>query len=214
MEGSLTQAGMSRPIFVRAYAGGSARSQAHAFANDIARELRQTAPIFQTKIAFRLTRGSQTEVAVSDYDGYNLIVLTHDNALVEAPSWVPGRRGLLYTSWMNGNTEIYEHNLATGSRRVFAGYPGANFSAEASPNGERVAMILSKNGSPNLYVCDIDGGGLQTIDLHAGRRFIPVLVARQPGDLLCLPERTGGVAENQRRRRRGGLCMSAEFMET
>ena len=54
VEGSLTQAGMNRPIFLRAYAGGSTRSQAHAFANDIVKELRQTSPIFQTKIAFRL----------------------------------------------------------------------------------------------------------------------------------------------------------------
>src|SRR5271166_6457288 len=29
VEGSLTQSGMTRPIFLRAYAGGSTRSQAH-----------------------------------------------------------------------------------------------------------------------------------------------------------------------------------------
>jgi len=157
VEGSLTQAGMNRPIFSRAYNGGNARSQAHAFANDIAKELRQTAPIFQSKIAFRLTRGGTTEICVSDYDGHNPVVLTHDGAMVDSPSWLPGGRALLYTSWMNGNTEIYEHNLATGARRVFAGYPGSSFSAEVSPDGQEVAMILSKGGSPNLYVCDING---------------------------------------------------------
>jgi TolB protein len=164
VEGSLTQAGMSQPIFLRAYAGGSTRSQAHAFANDIVKELRQTPPIFQTKIAFRMARGGAPEVCVSDFDGNNPVVLTHDNVLVETPSWLPGGRGLLYTSWMNRNTEqIFEHNLATGARKVFAGYPGANLSAEASPDGRKVAMILSKSGSPNLYVCDIDGGNLKQL---------------------------------------------------
>jgi TolB protein len=163
VEGSLTQVGMDRPIFLRAYAGGNIRSQAHAFANDIVKELRQTSPIFHSKIAFRLTRGGSTEICVSDFDGYNPVVLTHDNALVEAPSWLPGGRGLLYTSWMNGNTEIYEHNLGTGARKVFAGYPGSSFSAEVSPDGQKVAMILSKSGSPNLYVCDIDGSHLKQL---------------------------------------------------
>ncbi len=163
VEGSLTQAGMNRPIFLRAYAGGSTRSQAHAFANDIVKELRQTAPIFQTKIAFRLARGGPPEICVADFDGNNPVVLTHDGALVSSPSWLPGGRGLLYTSWMNGNTEIYEHNLATGARKVFAGYPGSSFSAEVSPDGQKVAMILSKSGSPNLYVCDSAGGHLKQL---------------------------------------------------
>jgi TolB protein len=163
VEGSLTQAGANRPIFLRAYAGGSTRSQAHAFANDIVKELRQTPPIFQTKIAFGLARGRSTEICVSDFDGNNPVVLTHDNALVEAPSWMPGGRGLLYTSWMNGNTEIYEHNLATGARKVFAGYPGSSFNPEVSPDGQKVAMILSKSGSPNLYVCDSDGSHLKQL---------------------------------------------------
>jgi TolB protein len=163
VEGSLTQAGVGRPIFARAYEGGTTRSQAHAFANDIVKELRQTAPIFQTKIAFRLTRGASTEICISDFDGNNPVVLTHDGALVATPSWVPGGRALLYTSWMHGNTQIYEHHLATGARRLFAGYPGLNCSAEVSPDGQRVAMILSKNGSPNLYVSGMDGGHLQQL---------------------------------------------------
>lgn len=163
LEGSLTQTGMPRPVFLRAYAGGNPRAQAHAFANDIVKELRQSAPIFNGKIAFRLTHGPTSEVCISDYDGNNPIMLTHDNTLVDSPSWLPGGHALLYTSWMRGSTQIFEHNLATGARRLLAGYPGSNMSAEVSPDGRRVAMILSKSGSPNLYVCNIDGSGLRQL---------------------------------------------------
>ncbi len=163
VEGSLTPAGVNRPIFVRAYDGGNTRKLAHAFANDIVKELRQTSPIFQTKIAFRLQRGGSTEICVSDFDGNNPFVLTHDGAPVATPSWLPGGRGLLYSSWMKGNPQIYEHTLASGARRVFAGYPGMNCGAEVSPDGQKVAMILSKSGSPNLYVCDIDGSHLKEL---------------------------------------------------
>ncbi|MGO8698373.1 MAG: hypothetical protein ACLQVY_11720 [Limisphaerales bacterium] len=157
IDGALAAAG-NRPLWSRAYAGGSVRSQAHAFANDIVKEIRQTAPIFQTRIAFRQQTGNTTEICVSDYDGANAVMLTHDGALVNGPSWAPGGQQLFYTSWKNGDTQILGHNLSSGARRVFAGYPGANFSPEVSPDGQRVAMILSKGGSPNLYVSSIDGG--------------------------------------------------------
>jgi TolB protein len=163
LEGRLTVAGANQPMWARAYAGGAARSQAHAFANDIAKEIRQTAPIFQTRIAFRQQEGNTTEIAVSDFDGYNARVLTHDGTLVTGPSWIPGGRALLYTSWKGGGEEILEHNLGSGDRRVFANYPGANLSAEVSPDGQKAAMILSRSGSPNLWVCNLDGSGLKQL---------------------------------------------------
>jgi TolB protein len=166
VEGRLTAAGASQPLWARAYAGGVTRSQAHAFANDIVKEIRGTAPIFQTRIAFRGQEGRSTEfaeIAVSDFDGYNAKVLTHDGTSVEGPCWIPGGGGLLYTSWKNDGEEILEHNLNTGTRRVFADYPGANLSPEVSPDGQKVAMILSRSGIPNLWVCNRDGSGLKQL---------------------------------------------------
>ena len=160
VEGTLAAAG-NRPLWSRSYAGGSARSQAHAFA----KEIRQTAPIFQTRIAFRQQSGAANEICVADYDGANAQMITHDGALISGPSWAPGGQKIFYTSWKSGDTQILEHNLASGARRLFAGYPGANFSPEVSPDGQRVAMILSKGGSPNLYVSAIDGGGLKQLTL-------------------------------------------------
>jgi TolB protein len=158
IEGTLSVAGSTRPLWARTYAGAATRSQAHAFADDIVKEIRQTAPIFQGRIAFRLEKGGATEIYVADFDGANPIPLTHDGALVQGPSWAPGGQRLFYTSWKNGATQILEHNLETGMRRVFAGYPGTSFSPEVSPDGQKVAMILSMGGSPNLYVSDIGGG--------------------------------------------------------
>jgi TolB protein len=163
VEGSLTAGGSSRPLWTKAYAGSSPRLEAHAFANDLVKEIRGTAPIFLTKIAFRLQEGASTEICVSDFDGFNSAVVTHDHTLVGGPSWIPGHDGILYTSWRNGDTEILDHNLSTGARRVVAGYPGANLSAEVSPDGQQVAMILSKGGSPNLYVADLSGGNLRQL---------------------------------------------------
>jgi TolB protein len=163
VEGSLTPAGADHPLWVRGYEGASTRAQAHALANDVVKEIRQTPPIFLGRIAFRQQEGAATEICVSEFDGFNPTPVTRDGALVAGPTWIPGGGGILYTSWKNGDTQILKHNLSTGARSVLAGYPGANFSPEVSPDGQKVAMILSKGGSPNLYVSDIDGGNLRQL---------------------------------------------------
>jgi TolB protein len=188
LEGSLTPSGSSRPLWTRTYAGGSPRAEAHSFANEIVKEIRGTAPIFLTRIAFRQQEGSASEICISDFDGFNPTVVTHDGSLVMGPSWTPGGRGLFYTSWKSGDTQILNHNLSTGSRRVFAGYPGANFSAEVSPDGGKVAMILSKGGSPNLYVGDIDGSNLRQLTRTRDEDSSPTW---GPGGQICFVCRMG-----------------------
>jgi TolB protein len=156
VEGRLSQGGKS--IFGKAYNGGSTRQQAHALADDIVKQIHGTAGIFRGKIAFRMqTAPGNYEIAVSDVDGHNTTVVTHDNALVAAPTWVPGAFKLLYCSWKNGATQIFEHDLSSGARQIFMRSPGSSFSPNVSPDGRKVAVVLDKSGTPNLYVCDIDG---------------------------------------------------------
>ena len=164
MEGSLTQAGMNRPIFLRAYAGGSTRSQAHAFANDIVKELRQTSPIFQSKIAFRLARGGSKEICVSDFDGNNPVVPDTRQRSGGSAVLAAGRAGvaLHLVDESQHSTNLRTQPGHRGAQGL-PGYPGLNCSAEVSPDGQKVAMILSKSGSPNLYVCDMDGSHLKQL---------------------------------------------------
>ena len=56
-----------------------------------------------------------------------------------------------------GNPDIFYHNLSTGQRRIIARFSGLNTSAAVSPDGSKLAMILSRSGSPNVWVCNADG---------------------------------------------------------
>lgn len=150
-------------IFSRAYKGGNTRSQAHALANDIIFAITQKKGIAQSKIAFRVEQGATAEIYVADYDGANAIAVTADKALVSAPTWVPGQRKLLYSTRKSGFWDILSHDLTTGARQRFASYGGGNYSPAVSPDGRRVAMILSKTGNPELFVCDIDGSNLKQL---------------------------------------------------
>jgi len=158
VQGYVTDAVSRQPKFSRSYTGASLRREAHAFADDIVFAITGKKGIGQTKIAFKAqSAGGNGEIYVSDFDGHNPLAVTHDNAIVAAPAWVPGRLAVYYTSYEPGNPDIFYHNLSTGQRRVIARFSGLNTSAAISPDGSKVAMILSRSGSPNVWVCNADG---------------------------------------------------------
>jgi TolB protein len=153
-----------KEIVSRSYTGASVRREAHAFADDIVSAVTGRKGIGQTKIAFKVQEpGGAGEIYVSDFDGHNPQAVTTDGAIVAAPAWVPGRLALYYTSYKLSNPDIFYHDLSSGERHVFAGYPGLNTSAAVSPDGSRVAMILSRNGDPNVWVCDANGSNLKQL---------------------------------------------------
>jgi TolB protein len=151
-------------LLSRSYTGANLRRQAHAFADDIVQAITGKKGIAQTKIAFKVeAAGGNGEIYVADFDGYNAQSITHDNTIVAAPTWVPGRLAVCYNSYKLNNPDIYYHNLSTGERRVIARYPGSNISPAVSPDGSRVAMVLSRSGSPNIWVANINGSGLKKL---------------------------------------------------
>jgi TolB protein len=151
-------------ILSRSYTGAALRRQAHTFADDIVQAITGKKGIGQTKIAFKAQSSTGNgEIYVTDFDGYNKQSITHDDTIVAAPAWVPGRLAIYYTSYKRSNPDIFYHNLSTGQRRVIAGYSGLNTSAAVSPDGSKVAMILSKSGSPNVWVCNADGTDLKRL---------------------------------------------------
>jgi TolB protein len=164
VQGYVTDAISKQTKFSRSYTGATLRKQAHAFANDIVETITGKKGIGLTKIAFKAqSPGGNGEIYVSDFDGHNPQAVTHDNSIVAAPAWVPGRLGLFYTSYQPGNPDIFYHNLATGDRRIVAKFSGLNTSAAISPDGTRMAMILSKSGSPDVWVCNVDGTNLKQL---------------------------------------------------
>ena len=164
VEGRVTDRLSKNSLLARSYTGASLRREAHAFADDIVLAITGKKGIALTKIAFKdEAPNGNGEIYVADFDEYNAQAVTHDGAIVAAPAWVPGRLALYYTSYKLGNPDIFYHDLTTGRRQAIARYSGLNTGAAVSPDGSKVAMILSKGGSPNVYVCNADGAGLKKL---------------------------------------------------
>ncbi len=147
-------------LFNKVYQGGSIRLQTHALADDVVLTLTGKVGVAQTKILFRVENTRSGEIYLADYDGHDSVAVTHDKVLVAAPTWAPGNKKIYYTSYQVinrvENPSILSHDLSTGKREVFARHFGLNTSAAVSGDG-RVAMILSKDGSPDVYVTDASG---------------------------------------------------------
>ncbi|MCF7668891.1 MAG: hypothetical protein K9N48_03840 [Verrucomicrobia bacterium] len=180
------------PVLSKAYSGGSVRAQAHALSDNIVEAILGERGIAQTTIAFKVDFGLNSEIYISDYDGHNAIAVTSDHSVVAAPCWVPGQRALYYTSYKNGNPDIYYHALSLGLRKPVARFLGLNTSVAVSPDGNRLAMILSKSGSPDLFVSDADGNNLKQLTKTKASESSP---AWSPdGQTVCFVSRVTGRA--------------------
>jgi TolB protein len=153
----------STVVALKGYTGAPIRRQAHFFADDFVNAVPQHKGIAKTKVAFTVEGGGNAEVYVSDFDGYGAKAATQDGTLVASPSWVPGKFALFYSSYKLGNPAIFSHDLSTGARNRVAWYGGSNISPAPSPDGTKVAMILSKDGWTDLYVANADGSNLKRL---------------------------------------------------
>ncbi len=152
---------------------GSARSQAHQFADEIVETLTGNRGIAQTKIAFVATRTGRKEIYTADTDGANVTQLTRDNNISVAPSLSPDGRRLVYTGYKSGYADVYEIDLASGARNRIIKFPGTNSGAAYSPDGGRLAVTVSKDGNPELYVTGTGGGGGRRLTRTAGVESSP-----------------------------------------
>jgi TolB protein len=164
VEGRVVERINKNTLLAKSYNGGTTRAQTHAFADDIAKAVTPNIPpIAQSKVAFKVETGKgHSEVYIADYDGANARAVTSDNSIIAQPCWA-GHTALYYTSYKLNYPFIFRHELATGARTSISRFAGLNSSAAVSPDGSRICMILSKNGSPDVYVANSDGSGLKQL---------------------------------------------------
>ena len=110
------------------------------------------------RIAFVARRGKGVSELCTCYpDGADILQLTGDGKSVVGPRW-KDRDSIFFTGIYNAGPQIYELNTATMKRTLRWSFKGLATGAAASPDGSRVAIILSIHGNPELYVIDLRAG--------------------------------------------------------
>lgn len=136
---------------------------AHAVADEIVWAVKNVKGIASTKIAMIGSKGRVKDLYVSDIDGGNLTRVTQDGMAYPAPSWGGSQDVLFYTSRHGGFPDIYSIDLHTKNRRSFSSYPGLNAGADVSVDGRKMALTLSKDGNPELYIMDLSSKRLTRV---------------------------------------------------
>ena len=143
-------------------AGGELRMAVHAFANEVYRHFIGKAGFFGSRIAYvrKLGNGNKA-VFVMDHDGARRARISRTDTLNLLPSWNPRGGGLLYTSYANGQPDLFMHRLGAKQAVSLSSHPGMNVGGSYSPDGGTIALTLSKDGNSEIYLIDAGTGAVK-----------------------------------------------------
>jgi TolB protein len=145
----------------------------HAFANDIIQRLANQKGFAGTRIICsyeapgakppRKGRPIPRELAILDCDGGRFRTLTNDQTLNLSPKWSADGRKFIYTTYLKYYSDLVMVDMTTLKRTRVSAQPGLNVQGAISPDGSKLAMILSRDGTPELYTQDLMGGNLKRL---------------------------------------------------
>jgi TolB protein len=183
----------------------SGRRVAHAFSDEIHKQIRGVDGVALTRIAFSSTRDAERvgktvqdrtakEIYIMDYDGANQQRVTPNRNLNISPAWCPGNQCIAYTTYTSGYQDFVVQNIfgQIGVTNPAKGTDVVQNSLPAfSPDGGRIAFSSTRNGAAaDIYMVNRDGSGLRQL---TNNRAIDNAAAWSPtGNLIAfVSDRTG-----------------------
>lgn len=137
-----------------------ARALAHRMADDIIEAITGHKGFASMRIALVGNRTGAKELYLCDADGGGVRQITSEKHIVIGPKWGPDGNTIVYTSFLRDFPDIYRVDLSRSRRELLAGYGGLNTGADLSPDGKDLALILSKDGNPEVYIKNLRSGNL------------------------------------------------------
>jgi TolB protein len=157
---------------------------------------------FTARLAFIAQRTGKSEIYASDLFLGEARQLTRDGAAALSPRWSPDGSRIIYTSYFRtGAPDIYLLDPVSGRKTTFASFRGTNSGARFSPNGQQVAMILTGEGTPEVYVSNAQGRNQVRKTRSEFAKSSPcwspdgrqIIFAMEPGPQLYVIPVAGGV---------------------
>lgn len=136
------------------------RNGAHRVADAVFQKLTGVRGAFATRIAYVSVTGQPPEqryqLLIADADGENPRVAMTSSQPVMSPAWSPDGAWLAYVSFENRVAATFVQRLSTGERRQVSARAGHNGAPSFSPDGRKLALVLSgSNGNFDIYTLDL-----------------------------------------------------------
>ncbi len=162
---SVRRNGAAGSVFSESFQGSlpSLRQLAHQVSDALVMAIKNRPGIATSRVLMVGERNGRKDLYVCDYDGQGLQQITRDGVPCHSPAWGASPSEVYYTSPHAGFPDIYSIDLNTRARSRVAKFPGLNAGAAISPDGRSLAMILSRDGNPELYVQDLRSKRLQRL---------------------------------------------------
>lgn len=161
----LAERSAQRILFRKSYNAPSTgvRRIAHEAAGEIIKEITGRPSFANARLILVGTRTRNKELYISDSDGRGLYQVTNDKTVSLAPRWGHDGQSIFYTSYLRRFPAIYRIDLNSRARSRVANFAGLNASGAISPDGRDMALILSKDGNPDLYIMRLSDSRLTRI---------------------------------------------------
>lgn len=103
----------------------------------------------------------------ADADGHRIVTLFESDEPILSPTWHPDGRKVAYVSYHDGRRPtVVMQDIVTGRQTAVAKFKGINGAPAWSPDGRYMAVALSKDGDPEIYLVEMATGKLRRITNH------------------------------------------------
>ncbi|MCP5058675.1 MAG: Tol-Pal system beta propeller repeat protein TolB [bacterium] len=165
-----------------------------AVADDVVAAFTGRPGVSDTEITFASNRGGTKEIHVMDADGHKLRAATRNRSINSFPDWSPDGSSIAYTSYRHRNRPAL-FLLTRGRRspgRILRNMKatGPIYRGTFSPDGNRLALVMSHRGATDIFTVGKGGAGLRNLTRH---RAIDISPAWAPDGrrMAFVSDRTG-----------------------
>lgn len=143
------------------------RDMAHKISDDVYQALTGIRGAFSTKILYIEDMGPSVKeryrLIKADADGAREQLIFKSSEPLLSPAWSNDLTQVAYVSFETSRPAIFRHNLITGKREQLTNFKGLNGAPAWSPDDSKLALVLSKDGNPEIYILDIATRALQRV---------------------------------------------------
>jgi TolB protein len=188
------------------------RRIAHIVADSIYEALTSGGGYFDTRVLYVAESGPKAnrskKLAIMDQDGANIQYLSSGKALTLGPRLSPDGQSVTFTSYEDGNPQVYVAALGGTAKKLVNNAP-MSFAPRYTPDGQSIIFSVSNGDATNLYQAGI--GGARPVQLTDGAAIDTSPCYSPDGSRIVFESDRGGTQQIYMMAASGGAAQRISF---